>query len=200
MALTSRKKRPLDRTVPHRRDTRLIIIAAEGRETEKQYFAQFRDTRVQVKVLATGEDNQSAPQHVIDRLTHFREEFQIGEGDELWLMVDVDRWSLAEITREAIQRGYQLAISNPCFEVWLLCHFQDPPQAASVCQPIEDALRAALGGSYNKSKLIVSQFVDKLESAMQRAKKLDVKPEDRWPQNVGSHAYKVVHSIRGLVS
>lgn len=200
MALTSRKKRPLDYNVPYQRDTRLIVIAAEGRETEKQYFAQFGDKRVHVKVLATGKDNQSAPEHVIERLTRFRDEYQIGGDDELWLMVDVDRWNLAKIAQEAVQRGYQLAISNPCFEVWLLCHFQEPPAEASVCQPIEDALRAALGGSYNKSKLNISQFVDRLDFALSRAERLDVNPKDRWPQSVGSHVYRVVRSIRGLVS
>ncbi|MCX7112199.1 MAG: RloB family protein [Proteobacteria bacterium] len=201
MGLTSRKKRPLDRSVPHQRDTRLIIIAAEGRETEKQYFAQFRDTRIQVKVLPTGEDNQSSPQHVIDRLTSYREEYQIGEGDELWVMVDVDRWkNLGEISREALQRDYQLAISNPCFEVWLLYHFQEPPQFAPACQPIEDALRGVLGGSYNKSNLIIAQFAERLNFAINLATKLDANPEDRWPQGVGSHVYRVALSIRGLVS
>jgi len=39
MVQTSRKSRPLDRSLEHRRDTRLVIIAAEGRETEQQYFA-----------------------------------------------------------------------------------------------------------------------------------------------------------------
>jgi len=52
MAITSRKSRPLDRSVEHLRDTRLVIIAAEGRITERQYFAMFRSTRVQVKVEA----------------------------------------------------------------------------------------------------------------------------------------------------
>ncbi len=199
MALTTRKKRPLDRSVLHQRDTRLIIIAAEGKETERQYFNLFRDTRIQVKVLPTGEDNQSSPRHVIDRLTSYREEYQIGDGDELWLMVDVDRWkNLAEIAREALQCDYQLAISNPCFEVWLICHFQEPPQIAQTCQPIEDALREVLGGRYNKSNLVLSQFADKLDSAIQRAEQLDINLKDRWPQCVGSHVYRVVISILGL--
>ena len=201
MALTSRKKRQLNPSVPYRRDTRLIVIATEGRETERQYFNQFGDKRVHVKMLTTGEDNQSAPQHVIERLTSYSDEYQIGGDDELWLMVDVDRWkNLGEIVREAFQRGYKLAISNPCFEVWLLCHFQDPPKNALKCQPIEDTLREVLGGSYNKSNLDISQFADKLDSAIQRTEQLDINPKDRWPQSVGSHVYRVVHSIRGLVS
>jgi hypothetical protein len=203
MALTSRKKRPLDRTVPHRRDARLIIIAAEGRETEKQYFAQFRDTRVQVKVLPTGADNHSSPQHVIDRLKDFCNEYQIGDGDELWLMIDVDRWppeALSQISAKAIQRGYQLAISNPCFEVWLLCHFQDPPADALACKTIESELRNALGGSYNKSRLLVSHYAGRLDAAMQRAQRLSGKANDRWPQAVGSHVYLTLQSIRKLAA
>lgn len=38
MGITSRKKRPLKREIPHLRDTRLIIIASEGAVTEKKYF------------------------------------------------------------------------------------------------------------------------------------------------------------------
>jgi hypothetical protein len=36
MALTQRKKRPIVRSVEILRDTRLLIIATEGRITEKQ--------------------------------------------------------------------------------------------------------------------------------------------------------------------
>ena len=46
MALTTRRPRPLDRSVGHLGDTRLLIIAAEGRETER----------------ARSADNASAPQ------------------------------------------------------------------------------------------------------------------------------------------
>ncbi|ESQ15165.1 MAG: RloB domain-containing protein [Thiohalocapsa sp. PB-PSB1] len=91
MALTSRKARPLDRSVKHLRDTRLIIIAAEGALTEKLYFEMFRSTRVQLRVLPTGDDGQSAPEHVLARLIEFREEFQLAVDDALWLMIDVDR-------------------------------------------------------------------------------------------------------------
>ena len=68
-ALTSRRKRPLDRDVPHLRDTRLIIIASEGEKTEKQYFESglFGNRRVQVKVLET-QDGRSAPNWVLARL------------------------------------------------------------------------------------------------------------------------------------
>ena len=201
MSLTSRKPRPLDRGVPYQRDTRLIIIATEGRKTEEQYFNIFRDTRIQVKVLSTGEDNRSAPNHVIDRLNSFKEEYQISNNDELWLMVDVDQWgdrNLSQIVQEASQRTYGLAVSNPCFEVWLLCHYETPKATLGNCQSVEGALKNTLGGSYNKSNLDRSFFSGRVASAIQNAKNLDGNSNDRWPQAIGTHVYKVVNSIQGL--
>jgi hypothetical protein len=160
MALTSRRSRPLDRGVAHLRDTRLLIIAAEGRETERQYFAMFRSTRVQVKVLSA-DDNRSAPEYVLERLRQFRDEYQLGEGDALWLMLDVDRWGdkkLAAIAQQATTSGFGLAVSHPCFEVWLLFHFSDQVPRAAKCAEVERTLREAIGGSYGKTRLEEARF------------------------------------------
>ena len=72
MALTSRRKRPIDRRskpVPHW-DARLFIIATEGKKTEKQYFSMFGNKRCQVKVIPN-EDNKSAPAHILKQLKNF---------------------------------------------------------------------------------------------------------------------------------
>lgn len=73
MALTSRRKRPIDRRskpVPHR-DARLFIIATEGRKTERQYFSMFGNRRCQVHVI-TNKDNKSAPAYILDQLKVFK--------------------------------------------------------------------------------------------------------------------------------
>ncbi len=51
MPLTSRKKRPLDRNVPHFKDTKLIVVATEGQKTEKRYFDIFKTLKIQVRVI-----------------------------------------------------------------------------------------------------------------------------------------------------
>lgn len=200
MLLTSRKKRSLNRDSTYHRDTRLLVIATEGRLTEKAYFDQFRERRVQVEILPMGEDNQSSPQHVLERLNGYCGEYQIGEGDELWLMIDVDRWGdkiLSAIASEAFQHGYRLAVSNPCFEVWLLCHYQKPPCKADKCQNIKDLLKETILG-YDSAKLRLSDFEGKIDMAIKIADALDVNPDHRWPHAVGTHVHKVVKSIRGL--
>ena len=74
-------------------------------------------------VIPTSEDNKSSPKYVLERLKHFRQEYELAAGDELWLMIDVDRWQdkkLSSVTQEAYASDFKLAISHPCFETWLL--------------------------------------------------------------------------------
>lgn len=126
MALTTRRKRPLDRRTrpePHR-DARLFVIATEGEKTEKQYFSLFRNRRCQVKIIETSE-GRSAPKYVLERLKKFKKEYQLKGDDELWLMIDVDRWpegKLAAVSSQSAQNNFFLAVSNPCFEIWLYMH------------------------------------------------------------------------------
>lgn len=192
----SRRKRPLNRKIRHYRDTKLIIIATEGKHTEKQYFEIFRNPRIQV-VIIENIDNKSAPRHVLNRLDEFSSEYDLNPDDELWLMFDVDRWNkkmLAEITRLALQKNYKLAVSNPCFEVWLFMHFGFPPATISTCQQVIDLIKEKLG-SYNKSHLETSTYKDKVDEAITRAESIDQNQDDRWPQNIGTHVYKVVKNI-----
>ena len=198
MTLSARRKRPLDRKTEHLRDTRLIVIATEGKNTEEQYFSQFHSTRIQVKVLPTGEDNCSSPDRVLQRLQGFRREFDLAEDDQLWLIMDVDDWGskkLALVTREATSSGFLLAVSNPCFEVWLLFHHCGAIASADNCSAIESQLRDALGGSYNKSKLCLEQFIPHVEQALIRARDADEHPKARWPRTTGTHVYRVVANL-----
>ena len=70
MPFTSRKKRPLDRNIPHLRDTKLIVIATEGQKTEKRYFDIFKTLKIQVRVIPA-EDNLSAPEYVLEKMRLF---------------------------------------------------------------------------------------------------------------------------------
>ena len=179
------------------RDARLFVIATEGQETEKQYFSLFQNTRVQVKVLSTGPDGLSAPKHVLERLVHFQQEAQLGDEDELWLMVDVDRQRgqfLDEVTQIARESGCHLAISNPCFELWLLLHFAETDPADTDCQSLEKRLQELLDG-YNKTKLKLSHYRPHIADAVSRAKSLEHRPNLRWPHFPGTHVYKVVEKL-----
>ena len=48
--------------------------------------------------------------------------------DAVWCVFDVDEHpQIADARQMARANGIELAISNPCFELWLLLHFRDSP-------------------------------------------------------------------------
>jgi hypothetical protein len=55
-------------------------------------------------------------------------EGNVDEIDVLWLVIDTDRWGdkqLSEVTSECVSKHFRLAVSNPCFELWLILHYED---------------------------------------------------------------------------
>ena len=103
------------------RDAKLFIIATEGTHTEKQYFeGLFGTHKLKVEVLDTGTTGLSAPEQVLERLTAFDQKYDLGNDDERWLVIDVDHHraaALSIVCQLAAQKRFQLAVSNPCFEL-----------------------------------------------------------------------------------
>jgi hypothetical protein len=184
-----------------RRSAKLFVIATEDTNAGEQYLEMFTriSSQVKVKILPT-EDDQSAPQYVLKRLDKFKDLYDFNEEDEFWLLLDVDRWvkpsQLIAVCPEARQKGYQLAISNPCFEIWLCLHFQDLKLEDRTCRHLEARLRQILS-SYNKSNLVIDLYKPNVQDAIERARKLDLdlNSSEYWPSTLGTHVYKLVESI-----
>ncbi|MCA9189831.1 MAG: RloB domain-containing protein [Planctomycetales bacterium] len=154
-----RKKRPIARTEGLTRDASLVVIASEDRYAVKQYFDRFRSTRIQFRVLET-ERGQSSPQHVQQRLQAYMREYDFGEGDQFWLVCDTDHWiesnhisNLVAVVRWCRQQGIGVALSNPCFDLWLLLHVDRfPTESNLTCEEVGNKIRAVVG-QYNKTKV-----------------------------------------------
>ncbi len=198
MALTSRLKRPLKRSEGKLRDAKLIVIATEGQETEKQYFeGLFHTPRVKVDVLPS-EAGASAPNYVFNRLAAYKQKYDLHRNDQLWVMVDVDRWPdkmLAEVAQKSLKKNFRLAVSNPCFELWLYLHLGDiDPDRNLSPKEMEELLRKK-AGSYSRSNLKVEDFQPFIQEAVKRAKALHTNLEERWPSKTGTYVYLVVEEI-----
>lgn len=200
---------------PAVRDARLIIIATEGIQTEVQYFnalkldERYRNSKVHVEVLERPATD-SSPQHVMDMLRDFEAKFSLNEYDELWLVIDLDRWGdkkISDIAAQCVQKRYQLAASNPCFEIWLLLHVTsldhfttdelkrfEENKKETARSPLELEL-IRICGEFNKSNLNESYFMPHVETAVVRAKAVDIHPDHRWPNQLGTRVYLLVESI-----
>ena len=203
---TGRKQRPLGRQEKLYRDDRLFIIATEDRYAPKQYFdllkAIVRNSRIKTQVLPT-EDCRSSPAHVLERLKTFDKEHESMPADERWLLLDTDHWieanhkpALMAVLKDARKIGYQVAMSRPCFEFWLLLHHHEDASGLNIqrCSDVRPYLLNSLG-TYNITKLEPDHFpLDSIKAAIERAKKLDEAPGDIPPKN-SSRVYLIVEKI-----
>ncbi|MFB7378727.1 RloB family protein [Kitasatospora purpeofusca] len=110
---------------------RKILIVTEGVRTEPQYFeglAKNLNARAvyvtSVKSVGLGKDPLSVVKEAISRRSNDK---RIGDPfDEVWCVVDVDQHaSLEDACSLARREGISLAVSSPCFEIWLIWHYSD---------------------------------------------------------------------------
>ena len=210
-----RKFRPRTRSSGSRGLSRLIIIATEGTRTEKKYFEDmafqyYHNPRVHVEVLERL-TSASSPKHVLDMLNDFKRRYSLKKDDELWMVIDLDRWhnrELGSIAAQCKQKGYRLAVSNPCFELWLLLHIKSLDDYTDVeLQELVENKRVSEKrtrlerelldklGSYNKSNPDTSKFLPFVDIAIERARALDPHPEHRWPNSLGTRVYLLAETI-----
>lgn len=201
------------------RDARLIVIASEGKDTERIYFKalakEYTNPRVHVHILKRSEDeqNNSSPEHVLKQLNDYKGHYELESDDELWLVVDRDRWTEAMLSRvatECTQDNFMhVALSNPCIELWLLLHLVDATLLTSEEEQLwmenrrksknaDPYLKVRLRqemGSYHESSYDAKMLIEHVDVAIARAEALDRNPADRWPQTLGTRVYLLAESV-----
>lgn len=201
------------------RDARLIVIASEGKDTERIYFKalakEYTNPRVHVHILERSEDeqNSSSPEHVLKQLNDYKGHYELEADDELWLVVDRDRWTEAMLSRvatECAQNNFMhVALSNPCIELWLLLHLVDATLLTSEEEQLwmdnrrksknaDPYLKVRLRqemGSYHESSYDAKMLIEHVDVAIARAEALDKNPADRWPQTLGTRVYLLAESV-----
>jgi hypothetical protein len=132
--------RPLKRRVGTRRPRKTLVIFCEGERTEPEYLdalkrqPSVRDVAAVDLRVETGKGG-SVPGTLVAMATEARSRAinEEAEIDEFWCVFGVE-WprnhpGLREAIQQARTNGIKLAISNPCFELWLILHFQDHSMA-----------------------------------------------------------------------
>jgi hypothetical protein len=165
-----------------------VLIVTNGERTEVDYFRALKDepwaAGVSVKVVFEA----GAPDAVVARAA---ERGRQGFYEEVWVVCDVDHYDVRDAIAGAETGGIRLALSQPCFEVWLILHH------ANCTRMLRDAKQAAetLGkklSAYDKRRLRFQDFRTGLPDAVERAKKLGEPPE----ANPSTAVWRIVESWR----
>ena len=126
----------LRRDVAVRTPKRTFLVFCEGEKTEPAYLeALKRDPAVRdvasVDIRVDEETSGSVPLTLVEAAVkaRARSSGEDGEIDEVWCIFDVE-WprnhpNLNRARVRARESGVRVAVSNPCFELWLALHFED---------------------------------------------------------------------------
>ena len=112
-----------------RQTRKRFIIACEGAKTERSYLRQLCDKLFSDKIFLEFPPCKSSAGSVLQGMKKRLKSKDRDDGDQAWLVVDVDQ-NPESVLKELYQwpnqeTGYGLALSNPCFEYWLLLHFDE---------------------------------------------------------------------------
>lgn len=187
---------------------------------------------------------QSRPDQLIRKMDAFKTEneqkynFALHEEDEFWIVTDVDnntnkeknsytgvsnkeKWE--QVLEDCEKKSYNLAISNPFFELWLLLHHDDVQEddyqfAVTENHAYEPTKHFRERLQKNDAKLIKNgkkvrkkdYNIIKVKQAIERAKtlhnqELDACKSDeerelseKWPHTLGSTVYRLLDNIINL--
>ena len=118
-----------------RRDARKrILIVCEGGVTEAGYFKELWRAVRNASVRLEIDDQGGVPKTLVERAVEKKKEAErearsrqdgFLHFEEVWCGFDVDEHPhLHDARQQARANGIHLAVSNPCFELWALLHFQ----------------------------------------------------------------------------
>jgi hypothetical protein len=138
--------------------------------TEADYLRGLRDSAANAAVDIKVVLKPRSPREVVA----FASTFVGGTArdfDEVWCVFDVDDFDIDTAVREAERRGLLLAVSDPCFELWLLLHHESCTAYQDGYRAVERRLRKHVS-NYDKSRLDFRDYEPGLPEAIRRAEKL----------------------------
>lgn len=193
-----RKNRAYKKGEPFR-DCRKFIIIAEG-EREDNYFMQFNSLSSRVEIIIIDRDGgKSSVKYFLERVNVYSKKHDLLQDDFVWFVLDVDRWPRSDINNLGMAcqnvANWKMAISNPCFEVWLYYHFKEEiPIKLSKPKEFKTAISKLNHGGYNP---IV--FAKEIRVAQKNAKKKDTHKGQNYPDIHQTKVYKLAQELLVLL-
>ncbi|MFE0458129.1 RloB family protein [Kitasatospora sp. NPDC058965] len=179
----ARASRPLKREKGRRATKQRFLIYCEGEVTEREYFEGyrqlFRSGNIQIKL---GADHAVPLQLVNEAISHQSRaprsaEDKFEKYDQVWCVMDVEaptpHPNLEKALSLARKNGIRCAISNPCFEIWLILHFAKISGYATTAEACKHLEAHNCGYSKESKHIDFKKLQDRFEQAKKYALDLE---------------------------
>jgi hypothetical protein len=201
--MRDRKRRPA-RGRAHKSPKRRLLVVCEGKVTEPAYIKGYERSARNATVDVEIHPEQGVPRTLVEVAKDARAKARdagkrSGDDflsyDEVWAVFDRDEHPrFQDACQMARDNGIELAVSNPCIELWLLLHFRDSPGAQHRHNVLK-MLKTYLPG-YDK-RLEFEDFAEGAAQAIARARRLDADAESMGEafRNPTTGVYRLLESI-----
>lgn len=202
MAARQRGGGSLRRRAPRTDERKRYVVFCEGRVTEPGYLVALeRYHRVTRNFVFDIHEGVGPPRTLVERAKQAKTEAGTVAADtEYWCVFDVEapepHPGLQDAVVMARDNGIRVAVSNPCFELWLILHYAD--RTAWLTTATAESLRSQYDGSTGKG-INGEDYVQHRMDAVGRAKNLKSRHEGdmtRFPDdNPSSGMFKLVEAV-----
>jgi hypothetical protein len=187
-----RRRRPFRNPLPR------ILIVCEGTRTEPGYFNELRHTeRIPIDLeIRRGGVPKTLVERAVELKNAAKKDAKTRQDvnllyDEVWCVFDIDEHpAVPDAKQQARDNGIELAISNPCFELWILLHFRD--QRAHIDRAVVQRDCAKYLPDYEKA-VPFAKLHPNYEEVVKRALDLDAWQQTRGGE--GSNPSTGVHKL-----
>jgi len=191
----------LKRKTASRPERRTIVIFCEGEASEPDYLNAIKrlpEIRSNMAISLEIDPTSGVPLTLVQAAVARKK--KDAEVDEYWCVFDVE-WpkhhpNLERALQIATANNIGVAVSNPCFELWLILHYQD--QTAFLDNRAAESLSRRLDQRPGK-RIDAAQYLPRRRDAAKRAVELTRRHErggTRFPDNhPSSTMYELLAAI-----
>lgn len=202
---------------------KFYVLSYEGTKSEKKYFEDLRQSKyfndsgqIETIPLKRPKNAGSNPISIKSLLSQAKKNYNFKPTDEFWLIIDRDDWETIHKLNISVlvedckkEKNFFMAMSNPCFEIWLILHLtplssfsEDEQRKIFENKKISDnknhidlVLADCInnGRGYNKipdPRIFLPKIYDAIENARNIAN-----TEDDYPSKIGTDVYKLVEKL-----
>lgn len=196
----------------------VILIVTEGSQTEPKYFEHLRTRKNNVDIRVVGSRSSAGESDYISlvhKAVEYKEKNQLAKrnGDTVWVVADGDvnynnpnpidnkNMQLRKARRMAEAKDIQIALSNPCFELWYLLHYQYTTKFLGNYNDVSRLLKNFIV-NYRKTIDVYAELSAHTAKAIENSKRLELYQKNNGNAspfgvdvNPFTDVYKLVESL-----
>lgn len=215
------KRKPKPRSIHHlkrraavREPYPKVLIVTEG-QTEANYFKDFRHqyalSSMNISVVVS---KGSAPVSLLEHAEElYKQEKDLGDGyDEVYCVIDRDEHTNVDNVISSINYKkdedckWSVIVSDPCFEFWLLLHFEETrasfarTERSTAAKNCEKALRKYLPDYKKGRSNLFDKLSDNLELAKKRSKRVKAAAIKTGESNPSTDMHQLIDCLQKILT